>query len=346
MTAADPDAFTVEITEDPHAFLAAAEEHLALDPVLTTVVSSVTHRALADVAAGVAPPVHPRWWAVVRDEAGVLAGAAMRTAPFPPYPLFVLPMPEGAARALARAVHARDEDPGGANGALPATRSFAEEVARLSGTTAEIHEHIRLFELTTLVEPRPVPGAARVATVDDTELVHAWFLAFAADAAEQAGRIGETHGGEHHTMEETSERIAAGQVWLWDDEAGRTVHMTGFRPPSFGVSRVGPVYTPREHRGRGYASVTVAAVSRQLLADGARVCLFTDQANPTSNRIYQALGYEPVVDMANFRIAPAPSTTNAPAPTAQGHTGGSPPASMPSPPTSRPGASSESAPPA
>src|SRR5262245_13706218 len=143
--AADPDSFTVEITAHPHVFLAAAEEHLALDPVLTTVVSSVTHRALADVAAGVVPPEHPRWWAVVRDAAGVLVGARMRPAPFPPYPLFVLPMPDGAARALARAVHARGEDPGGANGALPATRVFAEESAALAGTVAEIHEHIRLF---------------------------------------------------------------------------------------------------------------------------------------------------------------------------------------------------------
>jgi len=251
----------------------------------------------------------------------------MRTAPFPPYPLFVLPMPEGAARALARAVHARAEDPGGANGALPATQVFAEEAAVLAGVTAAIHEHIRLHELTELIEPRPVPGRVRVATGDDAELVHAWFVAFAADAAEQAGRIGETHGGEHHSLEDTVERIDGGRVWLWEDETGRVVHMTGFSPPAFGVARVGPVYTPREHRGRGYASVAVAEVSRRLLAEGSRVCLFTDQANPTSNRIYQALGYEPVVDMANFRIAPAPSATNAAAPTAHGHTGASSPAS-------------------
>ena len=324
---ADPDSFRVEITEDPRAFLAAAEEHLALDPVLTTVVSSVTHRAMADVSAGVAPPDHPRWWAVVRDAAGVLAGAAMRTAPFPPYPLFVLPMPAPAARALARAVHARGEDPGGANGALPATRAFAEEVASLTERTAVVHEHIRLFELHELMEPRPVPGGLRVATLDDLDVVHEWFLAFAADAAEQAGRIGEHHGGEHHTDEETVERIESGQVWLWDDQDGRTVHMTARRPPSFGVSRVGPVYTPREHRGHGYASAAVAEVSRRLLAEGARVCLFTDQANPTSNRIYQALGYEPVVDMANFLIAPEPSTRIAAPPTAQGQTGESPSAS-------------------
>ncbi len=78
--------------------------------------------------------------------------------------------------------------------------------------------------------------------------------------------------------------------------------MVGATPPAFGVSRVGPVYTPLSGRGRGWASNAVAAVSRTLQAQGARVCLFTDQANPTSNRIYADLGYRPVVDMANLLI--------------------------------------------
>jgi predicted GNAT family acetyltransferase len=80
------------------------------------------------------------------------------------------------------------------------------------------------------------------------------------------------------------------------------VHLTGANAPAFGVARIGPVYTAREQRGRGYASAGVAAVSRLLLDRGARVCLFTDQANPTSNRIYEALGFRPVVDMANLVI--------------------------------------------
>jgi predicted GNAT family acetyltransferase len=65
---------------------------------------------------------------------------------------------------------------------------------------------------------------------------------------------------------------------------------------------VGPVYTPPEHRGRGYASAAVAEVSRQILAAGDRACLFTDQANPTSNRIYESLGYRPVGDMVNLLV--------------------------------------------
>jgi predicted GNAT family acetyltransferase len=65
------------------------------------------------------------------------------------------------------------------------------------------------------------------------------------------------------------------------------------------VARIGPVFTPRERRGRGYASAAVAQVTRLVLDQGARACLFTDRANPTSNKIYAALGYRPVVDMVN-----------------------------------------------
>ncbi len=291
----------VLITDDPAEFLALADEHLAADPVLTTVVSTVTHRALAQVQQGLPAPAHPRWWAVVRDEPGRVVGVAMRTAPFAPYPLFVLPMPDDAALALARAVHARGEEVGGANGALPATQVVAEESARLRGGTASVWEHTRLFELGELVEPNPVDGRMRRATDTDTELCLRWFLAFAADAAEQAGRAADVGHEEYFTREDMVERIAAGRVWLWE-VAGEPVHLTGFNPPSFGVARVGPVYTPKEQRGRGYASALVFAVSRSLLEDGQRVCLFTDQANPTSNGIYQALGYRPVVDMANFVV--------------------------------------------
>ena len=291
----------VVITDDPAHFLALADGHLAADPVLTTVVSTVTHRALAQVERGLPAPAHPRWWAVVHDPAGEVAGVAMRTAPFAPYPLFVLPMPDAAAVALAREVHARGEEIGGVNGALPATQVVAGEAARLQGGTASVWEHTRLFELGELVEPEPVDGRMRRAGADDTGLCLEWFEAFAADAAEQAGRTeGEGHE-EYFTREDMLERIEGGRICLWE-VAGEPVHLTGFNSPSFGVARVGPVYTPREHRGRGYASAGVAEVSRWLREEGARVCLFTDQANPTSNRIYRALGYRAVVDMANLLV--------------------------------------------
>ena len=101
-------------------------------------------------------------------------------------------------------------------------------------------------------------------------------------------------------MDDILVRIRGERVWFWDD--GGPVHLTGANAPAYGVARVGPVYTPKENRGRGYAGAGVAEVSRRILAAGSRACLFTDQANPTSNRLYERLGYRPVVDMANLRV--------------------------------------------
>ncbi len=143
----------------------------------------------------------------------------------------------------------------------------------------------------------------RPAGPEDADLCLAWILAFLADFDEQAGRPpGSSPALFTFSKADMLRRIADGVVWLWGEADGTPVHLTGANPPSFGVSRIGPVYTPLELRGRGYASAAVAEVSRLIRDAGSRVCLFTDQANPTSNRIYQALGYEPVTDLVNLTI--------------------------------------------
>jgi hypothetical protein len=185
-------------------------------------------------------------------------------------------MPDEAAVALAHALHERGEEVLGVNGALPAVELCAAELARLDGGRVEVAQHTRLHELGELAQPAPVPGGLVVATEEDLQQVTDWFAAFMGDAD--------------------------GLLWFWADGTGERVHLTGTNPPSFGVARVGPVYTPPSQRGRGWASNAVAEVSRRIQAEGARVCLFTDQANPTSNKIYAALGYRAVVDMANLVI--------------------------------------------
>jgi hypothetical protein len=296
------DVLTLEFLDDPAAFLVAAEAHLSADPVLNTVIASVTQRAAAADAQGRPRGAEPRWWVLVRDDAGEVVGVAMRTAPFVPYPLYVLPMPDEAARDLARALHDRGEAVAGANGALPATRVLADELARLTGCEVHVLEHLRLFELGELAVPPSPPGRLRVATADDADLALAWFLAFESAAAEQAGRAG-AHGMlEGFTLDDMHARIDDGVIWFWEDESGERVHLTGASLPAYGVTRVGPVYTPTAHRAHGYASAAVAELSRRYVEQGVRVCLFTDQANPTSNKIYEAIGYRPVADMVNLLV--------------------------------------------
>ncbi|WP_435587362.1 GNAT family N-acetyltransferase [Micromonospora aurantiaca (nom. illeg.)] len=290
---------TLHFCADPGEFLADAEAYLAADPVVGTVVASVTRRMAARRAEGVAL-TEDVWWLVVRDAAGAVVGVAMRTAPFPPRPPFLLPMPREAATALAEAWHRRGERVRAVNGALPAARACADEVARLDGGRVAVAQHTRLHLLDRLTPPAPVPGALRAATTDDIDLVTAWFGAFTADADEQAGRPRGASAHETPDRAELLHRIRDGRVWFWTDESGAPVHLTAANPPSFGVARVGPVYTPPGQRGRGWAGNAVAEVSRRLTAEGARVCLFTDQANPVSNRLYARLGFRPVVDMVNL----------------------------------------------
>jgi GNAT superfamily N-acetyltransferase len=294
--------FRLVFTEDPAELLEVAGERMAAEPVLNTVLATVATRAVAEDAAGNPRPDHPRWWVSVLDTDERVVGLAMRSAPFRPYPLYVLPMPDEAAVLLGATLLDRGEDVPAANGALPAARVVADEVARLTGGTAEVTEHMRLFELERLVEPPVPPGRLRVATGDDAALCLAWYQAFEAAASEQAGRPHRVGFGEHFDEAFVDGRIAEERIHLWETPAGDVVHLTAANVPAYGVVRVGPVYTPAEHRGLGYASAAVAAVSRQILEAGNRPCLFTDQANPTSNRIYQAIGYEPVVDMANHVI--------------------------------------------
>jgi predicted GNAT family acetyltransferase len=291
----------LQFYKDPGEFLAAAGDHLAADPVVSTVVTTVAHRVLSQGADGIAEPDRD-WWLVVKDEADAVVGAGMRTAPFPPYPAFLLPMPDDAAVALARAVHERGEELSAVNGALPAVELCATELTRLGGGRVAVSQHTRLHELGELVRPRPVSGHLQAATEDDVDLALEWFDAFMGDADEQAGRPRGASAHEAPDRAEMLARVQAGRVWFWVDETGMPVHLTGVNPPAFGVARVGPVYTPPAQRGRGWASNAVAEVSRRLQADGTRVCLFTDQANPTSNKIYTALGFRPVVDMANLAI--------------------------------------------
>jgi uncharacterized protein len=185
----------------------------------------------------------------------------------------------------------------------------AEAFARLwsdsSGQAIRLATRERIFRLTQVRPPRPVAGSWRLATETDRALLVAWLRAFNAEALD---------GGEPADMAVVADRMLAGEgraAYLWDDQ--RPVSLAAVGGPTPHGARVGPVYTPPEQRGRGYASNLVAAVSQAQLDAGRRaVFLFTDLANPTSNHIYQTIGYEGVRDIAEWRFEPV-SSPRAPA---------------------------------
>ncbi|WP_344247814.1 GNAT family N-acetyltransferase [Isoptericola hypogeus] len=296
---------TWQIVPDPRDFLSAARDALASDPVLGTVVATVATRLAAELERGAPEPEHPHWFALATDPSGGLAGIAMRTAPFAPHPLYLLPMAASTAAALADVLPDDGEPVTGANGAQPATEAFVARVAERAGGRARVERPTRLFEVRGLVAPPAPHGEARIAGPADLDLVQAWYRRFHEDADRQAGRARPADAPVLGSRDDVAERVSGGRTWLWTRD-GTPVSMVGFAGPALGVARVGPVYTPAEHRGRGYGGALTAHVSRLLLDRELRVCLFTDLENPVSNRLYERLGYRPVVDMAELRVEPAP----------------------------------------
>jgi predicted GNAT family acetyltransferase len=90
---------------------------------------------------------------------------------------------------------------------------------------------------------------------------------------------------------------------VWENPDGELVGLASGNRMVAGMVRIGPVYTPPEHRGRGIGAAVTGALSQAALDAGAQdVLLFTDLANPTSNGIYQRLGYVPVEDRVSLEF--------------------------------------------
>ena len=174
--------------------------------------------------------------------------------------------------------------------------SFAARWATEIGCSAPIVLAERIYRLSHVCPARPAPGSLRRATGEDRQLLRAWVLAFREEALP---------GVPQPDVDPMVDRLIRGEgraAYLWEAD-GRAVSLVGAGSPTPHGIRIGPVYTPPAERKRGYASALTAAVSRQQLEEGRRYCfLFTDLANPTSNRIYQSIGYEPVTDVNQHRF--------------------------------------------
>jgi predicted GNAT family acetyltransferase len=262
-------------------FLASAGEFLAE--------REAEHNLILGISSGLRrdpnPYDGPPYLAAVTDHDRVVA-AAIRT---PPYNLVLSEVDDLAALARLSADLAQEQLPG-LVGPPAAVRAFADAwVARVGGGW-EVMLNERAYRLTRLVPPRAADGAARLALPDDRAIVESWMLDFKLEALNDADaervRLG------LDAWERGSDR----RFWLWESD-GRPVSMVGAGGETPNGIRIGPVYTPPSDRGRGFASNLTAAVSRTVMDEGRRYCfLYTNLANPTANKIYQAIGYEPVTD--------------------------------------------------
>ena len=273
---------------------------LEADPHANTVALT----ALAEVAGG-GQGLHTLL--TVHDDGRVI-GAALR---FSGFALLVSGLPADAAAAVAEALGDAPMAGRGLFGAAPAVDAFAAARSARTGETPVTDVEMRLWVLGGLVPPAGVAGAPRAAVDGDGPMLVEWLRAFAADVAvDHAGRPdpdgddAPADGPDPETLV-AHHRAMARDVVVWE-VAGTPVAFAVGRGPAAGASRIGPVYTPPEHRGHGYASAVTAAATARALAAGARdVVLFTDVAADVPNRIYARIGYRPVGLHREVRLVPA-----------------------------------------
>ncbi|MCA1571504.1 MAG: GNAT family N-acetyltransferase [Chloroflexi bacterium] len=272
-------------------FLAAAgpflEQHEAENNLLFGISSAirVTPELFAD---------DPPRFASVAGDGGRIVAATLRT---PPHNL-VLSWTDDMKAVDALVDALGSESLPGLLGPTGAAARFAAGWTDATGQTAAIEVAERIFRLMRVIPPdRPPPGSWRLAEPRDRDLIASWVVAFSQEAVPEAPPIPDPAAVADRWI------ARAGRLgYLWED-GGAVVSMVGASGETPNGIRIGPVYTPPALRGRGYASSLTAAASADQLARGRRFCfLFTDLANPTSNKIYRAIGYEPVCDVDQVRF--------------------------------------------
>jgi GNAT superfamily N-acetyltransferase len=241
----------------------------------------------------------PPFLAVLEEGQAVIAAAMMT----PPHNLVLSHSlsPEGP-EFLARELYGIGMALPGVNGPSSVSQAFVGQWQASSGRSCRLAMTMRIYQLVTV---RPVTGVAghmRRATEADRDLLLDWFDAFNREALGEEDRA---------TAESAVDRFlhtGARGLYLWIDR--QPVSMAGSSGPTPNGIRISAVYTPPECRRKGYASACVAALSQRLLDSGRKFCfLFADLSNPTSNKIYQDIGYMPVCDVNVYKFDPVEGRT-------------------------------------
>lgn len=225
------------------------------------------------------------------EQDGDLVGCVIRT---PPHKLLITSMPPEAAPDIVGPVAELYDEIPAVLGPADSAVAVASAWTALKGGGWETGMQQRIYRLDQVEPVRPVPGAMRLATMDDLELLTDWGTGFARDAG-HAFLL---------AREQVNRMIERQDLHIWQDESPASMAVAQGATPN--GCRIGYVYTPPELRGRGYASALVARLSQRMLDSGMTFCvLYTDLGNPTPNAIYQRIGYNAICDVRDIDIVSA-----------------------------------------
>ncbi len=224
------------------------------------------------------------FWVVKKGKE--IAGAAFWT---PPFKLSLTEMESDALIFLARKLVKQVPLIPGVNGPKEILPTFIR-AWNAPGLQAEIETSSRLYHLEKVGEVPPVGGEMRIAGPEETDRLTQWFKLFREEL---------------RAPEKLDEREWVGgyireqRLFVWNH--GQACAMAGYAGITPNGARIVMVYTPRGLRKRGYATNLVASLSQKLLQGSRKFCvLYTDLLNPTSNHIYQKIGYLPVCDWDSY----------------------------------------------
>ena len=168
---------------------------------------------------------------------------------------------------------------------------FANEYTARKDLTFEISMNQRIYELTSVNPNIKKLGNIRLLVEKDMPYFPYW-----AEAFNSANIYGKTEMQIPQSADPYSYRLSTKKLYVLEDN-GIPVSMAGFTREMQTAIGVAFVYTPPYWRGKGYATSCVAQISQIALDNGFTRCvLYTDLSNPTSNSIYQKIGYVPVCD--------------------------------------------------
>ena len=242
------------------------------------------------ICAGLAaspPPAERRPYLATVEEGGIVAAVAVWT---PPLNLVLSRAPVEALGALVSELRARDVSLPGVLAPDETAESFAELWSQQGGGPWRVTIRERIYQLTSVSPPaHPVSGRIREAALSDRDVLVRWVRGFSTES-------GLDPMSEVAALREVQRRIEQRTLFVWED--GELASMAATAGPTARGVRINLVYTPQELRRRGYASACVAVLSQLLLDSGRTFCfLYADRANPTSNGIYQQIGYQKVADV-------------------------------------------------
>ncbi len=256
---------------DAKEFLAITEVFRSQNPIGTGLMTSIVD----SIAYGNRVYDSCSLW--VAMDSGNVVGLAIRTAP---YGYVVVPMSRQACQVLARAIVEADPDFPNVAGNRQSVEDFFASSGKVRGET----EGELIYKLRYLRAPEPL-GSIRKASMKDFDLLREWMQAF----------IDETGIVEFDTDNFVRLSIERGGYFLLsvnDEDVSFGGHSTILESTTGKLGRIGPIFTPNHFRKRGFASVLTAHIAQLMLDQGAVVTLYTQATNPTSNKIYQDLGFE------------------------------------------------------